>query len=381
MSETMSGRTRFLRALRRESVDRVPIFETVIHPSVEQAIVAGGSSADFADSLGLDCVMTSTPSSLYAQEVVGGEGDRLLIRTEWGEVRAKTKELVAVPVDHPVKSHADWERYRIPDADAPDRLSQLQALVSRFHGEKAVGVHLHDAFNYPTYILGMANLFTLMYEDPTWVREIVDATVEHNVQMVRSAARLGADFVMLGDDYGGRTGPLMSPRHFEEFFLPGFTRVVQTAKEAGLCVLKHTDGQVEPILGQMVTAGIDAFHPSDPTAGMDIVKVKAAYGDQIAVAGGIDCGEPLQQWSASELVAEVRRRIRQLAPGGGWLIASSNAVFSGTRPENYLALVWATRAYGRYDSLDRRASVDDLEERFGITISEDGEFSSLLSSS
>ena len=374
MSETQSGRDRFLAALRRESIDRVPIFETVIHPDVIDGIVPGATYADFADALGLDCVLTSTPSSLYHHEVIGEKGGNSLIRTEWGEIRAKTAELVPIPVDHPVKSPADWEKYRIPDAHAPGRLAQLEKLVSRFKGEKAIGVHLHDAFNYPTYILGMTELFTLIYENPAWVREVIDATVDHNVQLVRLAANIGADFVMLGDDYGGRTGPLMSPKHFEEFFLPGFTRVVQAAKGAGLYVLKHTDGQVEPILGQMVAAGIDAFHPSDPSAGMDIVQVQATYGDRIAVAGGIDCGEPLCRWPAPRLVAEVRWRIRHLAPGGGWLIASSNAIASGTRPENYLALVWAIKAYGQYDNLDKYTPVPDLEERFGITMSPDGDF-------
>jgi len=364
MSEMMTGRDRFLRVLSRQSVDRVPIFETVIHPAVIDGIVPGATYADFADALGLDCVLTSTPSSLYHQELIGEKGGKQLIRTEWGEIRARTAELVPIPVDHPVKSPADWEKYHIPDANAPGRLAQLEELVSRFKGVKAVGVHLHDAFNYPTYILGMTDLFTLMYENPVWVREVIDATVDHNVQLVRRAASIGADFVMLGDDYGGRSGPLMSPTHFEEFFLPGFTRVVQAAKGAGLYVLKHTDGQVESILGQMVAAGIDAFHPSDPSAGMDIVQVKATYGDRIAVAGGIDCGAPLSDWSVEELIAEVCRRIRQLAPGGGWLIASSNAVFSGTRPENYLALVWATRAYGQYDNLGSHTPVPDLEERF-----------------
>ncbi len=364
MSQSMKGRDRFLATLRREAVDCVPIFETVIHPAVIQGLMPGATYADFADALGLDCVVTSTPSSLYRQEVVSEEDGRQLIRTEWGELRARTAELVPIPVDFPVKSRRDWETYTLPDPDAPGRLEQLEHLVARFKGEKAIGVHLHDAFNYPAYILGMTGLFTAMYEDPGLVHDVVAATVEHNVHMVDNAAALGADFVLLGDDYGGRSGPLMSPTHFREFFLPGFKRVVRAAKEAGLYVVKHTDGQVTSLLEPMIEAGIDAFHPSDPSAGMDIVQVKATFGDRIAVAGGIDCGEPLSAWPLQRLVQEVRRRIRQLAPGGGWLIASSNAVFSGTRPENYAALVWAARAFGQYDNLDRYTPVSDLEQRF-----------------
>lgn len=361
MSETMSGRERFFAALRRELPDRVPIWETAVNPRVMQGIMPDTSYADFVEAMGFDGVLTGTPSSLYRSEVVGEKEGTPLIRTEWGETRAVTAELVPIPIDHPVKTRRDWERYQIPDAQAPGRLRQLEELIARFKGKKAVGVHLHDALSYPSYILGMSELFLKAYEDPDWVHEIIDATVEHNVQMVRRAAALGAEYVLLGDDYGAHTGPLMSPRHFEEFFLPGLARVVATAKEAGLYVIKHSDGNVAPILGMMVEAGIDAFHPSDPSAGMDIVATKRQYGERICVVGGIDCGDPLCRWPAEEVVHEVRRRIRQLAPGGGWIIASSNSIHASVRAQNYAAMIWATRAYGHSDRLDEYTPVPDLE--------------------
>lgn len=361
MAEVMTGRERFLTALRRGIPDRVPIFELMIHPRVIQALMPGASYPDFVERMGLDCVVTPTPSALYRQTVVGYDGpDVQIIKTEWGDTRAKTAELVPIPIGHPVANREDWAHYQIPDPHVPSRMEPLKALVARFHGRKAVGMHLHDAFSYPSYILGMANLFMQMYEDPAWVHEIVAACVDHSVEMVRNAAREGADFIVLGDDYGGKTGPMMSPAHFEEFFLPGLTRVVQEAKRLGLYVIKHTDGNVYSILGQMAQAGIDAFHPSDPSAGMDIVKVKEMYGDRICVVGGIDTGDPLSRWSVDELVAEVRRRIRELAPGGGWIIASSNTVHASVKPENYAALVWAIRTYGQYDHLDQSSPVPDL---------------------
>jgi uroporphyrinogen decarboxylase len=249
----------------------------------------------------------------------------------------------------------------VPDPNEPSRMLPLKALVSRFHGTKAIGMHLHDAFSYPSYILGMANLFVLMYEDPDLVSEIVAASVDHSVEMIRNAAREGADFIVLGDDYGGKSGPMMSPAHFERFFLPGMARVVKEAKRVGLYVIKHTDGNIYSILQQMVSTGIDAFHPSDPGAGMDIVKVKALYGDRICVVGGIDTGDPLSYWNVDELISEVRRRIRELAPGGGWIISSSNTVHASAKPENYGALVWATRTYGQYSNLDQHQPVPGLE--------------------
>lgn len=367
----MTGRERFLAALRREEPDRVPIFELFIHPRVIQALTPGSTYADFAEAMGLDCVLTSTPSSLYLSWEAGTEGDTQLLMTEWGEIRARTAELVPIPIRHPVETRADWEAYTLPSAH-PGRLKSLDELVSRFKSHKAIGVHLHDALSYPSYILGMSNLFLKMVDDPGWVSEIIQACVDHTVEMVRLAAERGTDFVVFGDDYGGKSGPLVSPRMFEKFFLPGLQRVVKVAHDLGLRVIKHSDGNVDAILGPIVETGIDGFHPSDPSAGMDIVEVKRKYGHRICVIGGIDAGDPLSRWPMGALIEEVRRRVRELAPGGGWIIASSNSLHASVLPENYAAMVWAIRSFGQYHCLDQSSLVPDLEGRFDFLLSEEG---------
>jgi uroporphyrinogen decarboxylase len=84
---------------------------------------------------------------------------------------------------------------------------------------------------------------------------------------------------------------------------------------------------------------------------MDIVEVKKKYGDKLTVMGGMDTGDPLCNWTIPEVVSEVQKRIRELAPSSGWMIASSNSVHMGVRPENYHAMVIATLVYGSYGSL------------------------------
>lgn len=225
----MTGRERFLASLGRTQPDRVPIFELFIHSRVIQALTPGPTYADFAEAMGLDCVLTSTPSSLYQSWDAGKDGDTPLLRTEWGGIRARTIELVPIPIRHPVETRADWAAYTMPEAHA-GRLQQLDQLVTRFKGRKAIGVHLHDALSYPSYILGMSNLFLKMHDEPDWVVDVIDARVEHSLQMVKLATARGADFVVFGDDYGGKAGPLVSPAMFREFFLPGIRRLVTTAK-------------------------------------------------------------------------------------------------------------------------------------------------------
>lgn len=355
---------RVMATFRGEVPDRVPIFEFMIDPKVIQGILPGSSYWDLVDRLDIDCVVTGTPSRMYSLEVVDHRNGNPVYQTEWGELRMANEEMVTVPVGHPIETHEDWEAYEVPDPDKPGRLGELTALVDRFKGRRAVGCHLHDSFSYPSYLFGMADLFMNLIEEPQWVKEVIEACNRHCVRMVELAVKAGADFVQFGDDVGGKSGPLMSPAHYEEFFLPGLANVVEKAHELGAYAIKHTDGNVSAYLDMFADAGIDAFHPSDPSAGMDIVEVKRTHGEKFVVCGGIDTGAQLSEWPVERLVYQVRRRISELAPGGGWMIASSNTVHSSVKPENYQAQVLATRVYGTYTNLNEPVDTE-LEKLIG----------------
>lgn len=360
----MNAYERVIACLDRKKLDRVPIFEFMIDPQVVEGILPGGSYEDLVDALDIDVVVTPTASRMYSLHKVDEKNGRDLYETEWGERRIDTGEMVTIPVEHPINEREDWENYQLPDPDKPDRLRALQDLVDRFKGKRAIGCHLHDSFVYPSYLLGMTGLFRKMIRDPEFVREVIAACNDHCVRMVERAVTSGADFILFGDDVGGGAGPLMSPDHYREFFLPGLKRVCSTARRLGARVFKHTDGNVHSLLGMFIEAGVEAFHPSDPSAGMDIVKVKEEFGRDLVVCGGIDTGWPLMEWPVEDLVGAVRKRIAALAPGGGWMIASSNTVHSGVKPENYHAMVLATRVYGQYGRLNEAAD-KEMEASIG----------------
>jgi uroporphyrinogen decarboxylase len=145
----------------------------------------------------------------------------------------------------------------------------------------------------------------------------------------------------------------MSPDHFREFFLPGIQEVVRTAKEMNAYVIKHTDGNIGPILDMIVDTGIDGLHPLDPEAGMDIAAVKEAYGDRICVIGNIDTGRLLSESTPSEVEEEVHRTIERVAPGGGYILSSANSIHVKVRPENYEAMLRVARRYGKYAHLGK----------------------------
>ena len=140
----------------------------------------------------------------------------------------------------------------------------------------------------------------------------------------------------------------MSPAHFRDLFAPGLRRVISGFKELGLRVIKHTDGNLWPIIDMIVDSGIDCLDPIDPMAGMDLGEVKARYGRRIALKGNVDCSRLMSLGSPEEVAAATKEALRKGAPGGGYILSSSNSIHSTVKPENYMALMRTLKEYGGY---------------------------------
>ena len=132
-------------------------------------------------------------------------------------------------------------------------------------------------------------------------------SVTVNLELAKEIVARGVKIVYTGDDYAYNKGPLMSPKHFREFFYPGLCRVMQGYKELGLYVIKHTDGNLWPILDMIIDSGIDCLDPIDPQAGMDLGEVKAKYGHRVALKGNVDCAQ-LMSFGTPEEVYRIHQR-------------------------------------------------------------------------
>jgi len=341
MAELTSAE-RLLCVLQRQEPDRVPHFEWLVDRRVREALCPGCKDyTEFAVRMGHDAILADP---IFRKERVGERR----WRSEWGYVVEYSGEEHGVEVEFPIATMDDFERYRPPDPHAPGRYAAIEQVVREFEGKKAVIVHLNDVFSLPRNLMGMENLLLAIATEPELVQALVNLSVDINLAMAREVAARGVRIVYTGDDYAGNRGPLMSPRHFRELFYPGLCRVIGGFKELGLWVIKHTDGNLWPIIDMIINSGIDCLDPIDPQAGMDLGDVKAKYGERIALKGNVDCAQTMTFGTPEAVAAETREALRKGAPGGGFILSSSNSIHSSVRPENYLAMLRTLETCGRY---------------------------------
>ena len=211
--------------------------------------------------------------------------------------------------------------------------------------------------------------FLIMHGDATYGMPHGDNMVEFSVQMAEHGDKLkekaqervdgaleraekfaehGAlDGYALCADYCFNSGPFFSPDQFAEFVAPYLQQLCDGYRELELYSIKHTDGNIMPILDQLVEAGPDALHSLDPQGGVDIAEVKRLCGDRICLIGNVNCGK-LDTGTDEDVVESARYALRHGMPGGGYIFSSSNCVYTGMRLARYELMLDVWREEGNY---------------------------------
>ncbi len=146
-------------------------------------------------------------------------------------------------------------------------------------------------------------------------------------------------------DYCFNDNPFMSPAMFDEFVAPYLVQLVAGYRELGFYVIKHTDGNIMPILDALVSANPHAIHSIDPQAGVSLAEVKRRAGDKVCVIGNVNCAL-LQTGTEEQVIAEARRALREGKPGGGYIFSTSNCIYTGMPLERYELMLKVWREEG-----------------------------------
>jgi uroporphyrinogen decarboxylase len=246
-----------------------------------------------------------------------------------------------------------WPDVNLPEwtAGVHDRAKWLRTTTDCWITARMVASH--GPYQTACDLRGTEQFLVDMIDDPEFAETLIDRITTLYEGLLRNyllACGPYIDMIELpGDDYAGNTNLILSPRLFQQLILPALKRLVTVAKDVrpDLVVMFHSDGVITRLIPDLLSIGIDVIHPLEPLPAMDLTAIKAEFGKRVSFLGGIDISRAMPG-ARQDVAEEVQRRIRQLAPGGGYILTPANHLQADVPAENVLELVEAVRRFGRY---------------------------------
>lgn len=246
-----------------------------------------------------------------------------------------------------IRSEADFETFPWPNPDDFD-YSVLDEAERLLPGNFKVILAVGKVFNlgwwlmdFDTYAYALADQSALIERLHARIAEIQGRIVE------RALEYKSVGLVWHADDMAYRTDLMVSPKVLRRHIFPVYERLNKICHQRDVIAVFHSDGNVDKVMDDVIAADFDAFNPIEPVA-MDIRALKKRVEGRLSLIGNVDLAYTLTRGTPGEVEAEVRGLIRDLAPGGGYALASANSIPEYVPWENFVAMHSAWLKYGRY---------------------------------
>ena len=356
-SENITARQRLRAGFLHQTLDRVAMWDTYWAETLARWYDEGlPRDVDLSEFFGLDRISGhSCDCSFRLPGKVIEETDKYIISLNgMGMVQKSLKGIAGAPLllDYLIKSKADWEHYKplAHISTATERVPRDQLEANRTATKRGdfVAVSLPDPIWSLFHACSLKEGLIIMMQDPGWAREVVETFTELMVaclsEMVKSGFHI--DGMLVYGDIAYNGGPFFSPKAFEQVLAPSYRRLFGYAREQGWPGMLHSDGDVRLLLPGLCKCNIDALHPFDSKAGMDVRELKPLYGDKLTFVGNIS--KDVMATTKENIEEEVATKVTAAKQGGGYVYHSDHSVPPSVSLENYLFTLECVRKYGSY---------------------------------
>ncbi|MDH3580622.1 MAG: uroporphyrinogen decarboxylase family protein [Hyphomicrobiales bacterium] len=380
-------RDRFIRALRREPVDRLPLFYRMKAEAksklarvygIEDSSTGRLHNPELELRLGNDVVLyqiginadfshrhIEIGETWYNHFGVGYGKSGLEGRTPEEEKEfEKTQEFWGprkvvpenFPSFHPITSMEDFKNYTWPDPADDEMLGPIKELCDRYQDDYFIMVDLSSTLIEAAYahIVGTQNFFLMMFDQPELIKGVLDGLTEYYTALGKNAIAMGVDMIRVGDDVGAQQAMMISPEQWRELAKPRFDYMFKEFRKANpdIFIKLHSCGDYSPIIPDMIELGVDLSGLMQPTGGnKDQVGLKKKYGGDISLVGGFDVQRLLPRGQVEDIRKGVHDVIKNLGTGGGYIFSPSHYILADVPIQNIYAMLEAQRdfsTYGRY---------------------------------
>lgn len=332
--------------IRGETPDRPPLFDLLrndeviehyagIHPTPENASEVVYRAYEPA----IDATRESVRLPAHDNEVLLEDGRRMKCYrwTNWKEpkIYPDTETYVAEKRAHMESTDptawSDWREKEL-QAALDHTVSERNKLGEVFFFPSLAGPNLMHIYGQ----IGIEQYSYIQADCPEIIVEQLEFNTQHAVSLAShypEGHQIEAGF--LGDDIAFKSGPLFRPDWLREQYFPRLARVIAAWHEKGIRVLFHSDGNLNPVLDDLVEAGIDGLNPIEILAGMDVGTIHARH-PHLFLAGGIDVSQLLPFGHPRQVARVVRQAIEQAE--GRLMVGSSTELNNEVPLENFRAM-------------------------------------------
>lgn len=347
MNTSLPNFERLKRTITHKEPDKVPLVELEVDVEIKEAflgrkIVDIKTDIEFWKSAGYDFYCFSPAKDIFEKLLPGtisytgttvGCG---FVERKWsaeGEgLITSLEEFKKIPWPEP--KDVNYNLLKIIKSELPSDMG----LIGRIGG---FWEYVWQLMGFEVFCMNLADnkeLIDLMFEK---VRSIVYGVFKNLMDFDF------IDAIWFCDDIAYATGLMVSPDILRYYVFSNYKKMAKICHDRNMPVIYHSDGNLWEVMDDIISTGIDAIHPIEPKA-MDIKELKRKIGDKLCLIGNIDLGYTLTRGTPTEVEDEVKQKIRDLAPGGGYCVSSSNTITNYVPIENYRAMINAALKYGSY---------------------------------
>ncbi|MGQ9514968.1 MAG: uroporphyrinogen decarboxylase family protein [Thermoproteota archaeon] len=360
----MDSVDRVLSAINIEEADKIPKGELDIHREVIEGILGRAiRRPSFEDQvkvrqrLHIDIVNTG-PSGPRSRRTLRKFQGHPIYKSPVGEefVVALTRMRIPGSKYPTISRSTKILKHAISSIEEMRKFSTLP--IERFNADSvrhwvrkskfAVFAQVGGGFDSIYPLMGLERFVIWCMTNPHEVMKLAHKVARFHTELAKLCVEAGAHVILLGDDLAYNKGTFLPPEKLRKLIFPFLGEEVRTIKRLGVPVILHSDGNISEILEDIVAMGFDGIHSIQPSSGMVIGQIKKRYGDKLCLMGNIDLDHVLPLGTREEVVSTVKQTIKEAAPGGGYILSSTNVLTRETPAANAIAMYETAEKYGRY---------------------------------
>lgn len=280
-----------------------------------------------------------------------GGGHDVPVGTEWVDIwgtgwRKEQEGVMGFPWRFPLPEPAALRGYRWPDPDDERICAPIYRQAAAFPRDDRflMGSHRNLLWEKAYKLVDMENLMVYFYTEPGFAREVLHRIMDFQLGIARHYLAVGVEFVRFSEDLGTQQALILGPDIIEEFLVPEYRRIFNLYRAAGVKIIFHTCGKVEPLLTFLMDLGVDVLNPVQATAN-DLAYVRRVTQGRMALEGGVST-HTVMTGPPERIAAEVREKIQLLGAQGGYFCLPDQSL--PFPPEHRRAFTEAVAKYGSY---------------------------------